>query len=400
MIKEKYSLEVLAISLGRALQSGTLLFINLLYMVYADPKLYVSLGIALAWSGPLSLLVMFGGYISASQLKNKSYQNEEEILQSLLIYRPLIFLCGMLLLALAIPGTDDSTLSFVLIYTCFLVLAGMSDVFLFRKQLFFFMLLNFVNVVLVSSISLLILLSFSNWITITFLPLIAALVVISILIRSGAVTMVGFQFFMNKLGYFLYKTISANFVVLLSSVSLGFFLAVDRLMLPYLIEELSYATYLAALTLSLPINLISVIYGKYTVLKNFHSDSGGVSKKPLQLRRFGFTVLLALGLLPLQSIILSSWTAYEFSLPLQVGLNMAGVLIILSKDNLAKLYAHEGQLIVSVSNILLICVTVPILIFVAENLVAIGAAKFSLSLIYLFILAFLLANKKSLARRY
>ena len=81
MIKEKYSLEFLAISLGRALQSGTLLFINLLYMVYADPKLYVSLGIALAWSGPLSLLVMFGGYISASQLKNKSYQNEEEIVE-------------------------------------------------------------------------------------------------------------------------------------------------------------------------------------------------------------------------------------------------------------------------------------------------------------------------------
>lgn len=400
MIKKNYSPEVLAISAGRALQSGTLLLINLLYMVYADPNLYASLGVALAWSGPLSLIVMFGGYITASQLKNMPTDNEEEFLQSLLIYRPLIFLCGIFFCALTIPGSDDSTLFFVLIYMSFLVLAGMSDIFLFRKQLFFFFLLNFINALLVSSISLLILLPFPNSITITFLPLIAVLITISLLIRSRAVTMIGFKFFINNLGYFLYKTISANFVVLLSSVSLGFFLAVDRLILPYLIDDLSYATYLAAMTLSLPINLISVIYGKYTLLKNFHSDSGEVSKNPLQLRQFGFIILLALGLLPLQSMIISSWTAYEFSLSLQIGLNMAGVLIILSKENLAKLYAREGQLVVSVSHILLICATIPILIFIAENMIAIGAAKFSLNLIYFFILAFLLANKKSLARRY
>lgn len=398
--KNIYSPEILVIFVARVFQSGTLLLINLAYMFYASAQLYASVGLAMSWAGPLSLMAMFGGYISASQLKNKSYENEEEFLQSLLIYRPLIFLCGMLVSVLTIPGTDDSTLFFVLIYMSFLVLAGMSDIFLFRKQLFFFFLMNFINALLVSSISLLILLPFSNWITITFLPLIAVLITISLLIRSRAVTMIGFQFFINNLGYFLYKTISANFVVLLSSVSLGFFLAVDRLILPYLIDDLSYATYLAAMTLSLPINLISVIYGKYTLLKNFHSDSGEVSKNPLQLRQFGFIILLALGLLPLQSMIISSWTAYEFILSLQVGLNMAGVLIILSKDNLAKLYAREGQLVVSVSNILLICATVPILIFVAENMVAIGAVKFSLNLIYLFILAFLLANKKSLARRY
>ncbi|MDC0576764.1 hypothetical protein OAP03_00485 [Gammaproteobacteria bacterium] len=378
--------EVAAILVGRFLQSGMLFLINLVFMSNSESALYVDIGVATAWAAPLSLIAMFGGYISATQIKSKDSLKESNLLQAYLIYRPLFFLSVLILCLYAVVNYTTSFFIFIFSFTTFLVLVGIADAFLFCKKIGLFIVANVLLSFLVGLSSFLVLNEAANLYAINFIWLFGVLILASFLTTCNIITKPGIRFFIKHLQFFLVKNVGPSIIVIMSSVSLGVFLVIDRLLLPFYVTTSDLANYFAAITLALPLNFLAVIHGKHANLNTYHSRFEERSGAESRLRNIFILLLLGLLILPIQWQILIRFTEYEFDILIQTSLNLAACLIILSKPSLAEIYARKRLRIISGINIFLIAVLVPAMIYFSSSFISIGLLRFGFNLLYLFLI--------------
>lgn len=379
-------MEVAAILVGRFLQSGMLFLINLVFMSNSESALYVDIGVATAWAAPLSLIAMFGGYISATQIKSKDSLKESAFLQAYLIYRPLFFLSVLILCLYTAINYKTSFFIFIFSFTTFLALVGIADAFLFRRKIALFITANVVLSILVGLSSFLVLNESANLYAINCIWLIGVLILISFLTKCNIITKTGILFFLTHLRFFLVKNVGPSIVVIMSSVSLGIFLVMDRLLLPLYATTSELANYFAAITLALPLNFLAVIHGKHANLNTYHSRFEERSGAETRLRNVFIVLLLGLLILPIQWQILIRFTEYEFNILIQTSLNLAACLIILSKPSLAEIYAKKRLKIITGINIFLIAVLVPAIIYFSSSFESVGTLRFSFNLLYLFLI--------------
>ena len=381
-LRKKWA-EIGAILVGRLLQTGMLFLINLTFMLYADSGLYVDTGVAMAWASPLAMVAMFGGYMSATQIKTMSSAKDAAYLQGYLIYRPFLFLCFIILCLCLFVDSNSSFFVFIVTFTTFLALGGISDTFLFYKRTALFITANVVVSLLVGLISLLVLYRAENIVVISCVLMSGVLFVGLLLIRSGIANKTGAQFFMINRRFFMGVNIGPSVILLLSSLSLGVFLAIDRLILPYYMAVSALANYLAAITLALPISFLAIIYGKYTLLNNFHSRFSDLTNARFEITGIAVLVFLGIAILPIQSQIITQFTVYQFDIVLQISINMAACLVVLSKQSLAEIYAKKRQIVVSFINLGLLIAIAPVLIYFASDFQEVGITRLAFNFLYI-----------------
>ena len=354
-------------------------------MSQGGSNLFIDTGVALAWAGPSASIAMLGGYISATKVKIKDSAKEACLLQGYLIYRPLLLLL-FLISSFYLMGNNSSFAYLFLSFLSFLVLTSITDAFLFYKGILLFIFLNFCLSLFVSFSSYLVFFNIANITKLTFVWVTAIVVLTIFLAFSNIVSLGGGKYFLKNLSFFLIKNILPSFLIVMSSISLGIFLVFDRLFLPYFMGKSDLVHYLAAVTMALPISLLAVVRGKYTLLKNFYSRFDEVKNSQIGLIEVFSVFCLGLLFLPLQFLVIRYFSSYEFDVFLQLSINLAVCLIVLSKPPLAKIYAENQQKIVTIINLILICLMPVALIYFSSNVIAEGFIRLCFNIIYFVII--------------
>lgn len=352
-----------AIIVGRGLQSGTLFAINLFFMSQGGLDLFIAASLALAWAGPSSILIMFGGYILATQIKLASNSDGKAHLQAYLIYRPtLLLILASTVIFISDVGSD--TFKHILFsYLTFLTLTHITDIFLFYKKIRSFVILNIIHSLSIVSTSFIIWSDSSS-------PIVVLLIWISVYFSlQGAfayqlvIDTTGLVYFFRNIREFMQRKIRSNFIVVLSSLSIGVLSIWDRVIFPEFMNEQNLALYLAAVTLAVPINLLASVVGKNALLKNFDSISAKQESQRVWIARVIGCFSVGIIFLPFQGMYVTNFTSYEFNLLLQSSLNLAACLMVISKFPLAQLYAADKQKTVTLIHLFVILLmTLPLII--------------------------------------
>ena len=334
-----------AIALGRVIQSGLIFLISLAYISYAENTLFVSFSYNLAIGAPIALLIMYGGYIEATQIVNKSKLKNNISLIICLIYRPFLLLITFYLtLSMANFVTTDKIMLTNIV--SFLVCASISDILLFRRKYFKFLYqiifcgltfsINSYLILIQSEIQYMILLLILNKIHLFMILNISMNLTTLSLIYSKK----------NFVDYFIIP-LKRTIWLVASSAILGIFLGLDRIILVNFNNEMDIRHYVIAITLTIPINFLATLLGKKMLLNNYFKNIE-MNKKNNFTERFDnkiliYVCMLNILILPVQKFYAAYIDNFTISVSQQILLNISASIIVVSKPFLANLYFNFKQ---------------------------------------------------------
>ena len=236
-------------------------------MTFADNIIFVKYSYYLALGSPFSLLILYGGYIEATQVSKQSVSSKDVALHLCLIIRPLVFwsvfFVGCLLLL-----KDQQDLGLLISIVSFLSSVAMADIYLFREQF-----MKFLIQIIISSL-VFILIAYITLLELNIIIVYAVVILDKTILfvyynNSKPSLLYSVSFSLKNFFITFVKPVVANIWFVLSSVTLGIFLGLDRIILVNNYDESEVRQYIVALTMTTPINFFAAMLGKSTLLDNF-----------------------------------------------------------------------------------------------------------------------------------
>ena len=358
-------MKVAAIFLGRLIQSGLLFAVSIFYMTYAENALFVNYSYYLALGAPLALIILYGGYIEASQVSQHSSSSREVSLYLCLIVRPISY---WLVFTVVCIYFSEMLPHFVLLIgiVSFLSSVAMADLYLFKEQFS-----KFLIQILLSSTAF-ILISFSALLENSILFALLLVIVDKVLLYTlsfdqNLLNVQSLKILLSDFFDIFLKPIFLNVWFVLSSVLLGVFLGADRIFLVNNFDESQIRQYIVALTMTTPLNFLAAMLGKSTLLDNYLKRkllaSGHKRLLTSNSQILLFIIVINAIILPVQIFASNHINGYIFNFYEQLMLNVAALLIVVSKPELADLYLHLRQKVVVYVTLLMLVVFCFLLFF-------------------------------------
>ena len=382
-------MKITAIFFGRMIQSGLLFAVSIFYMTYAENALFVNYSYYLALGAPLALIILYGGYIEASQVSQHSSSSKEVSLYLCLIVRPisywLVFTVGCINFLEMLPH-------FVLLIgiVSFLTSVAMADLYLFREQFPKFLIQILLSSTAFILISLFAVSENSNFFVLS-LVIVDKVLLLALCFDQNLLNIQSMRILLSDFFDIFLKPIISNVWFVLSSVLLGVFLGADRIFLVNNFDESQIRQYIVALTMTTPLNFLAAMLGKSTLLDNYLKRELLVSGDKRLLTSNSqvllFIIVINAIILPVQFYASNFINGYMFNFYEQLMLNVAALLIVVSKPDLADLYLHLRQKVVVYVTLLMLLVFCFLLFFFGSVGVQTSLIRVCVSLLYLMLIA-------------
>ena len=143
--------------------------------------MFIDLSTSLAYAAPFSMIIMFGGYISATQVATDSVGQTHAYVQAYLIYRPLLLYAALVVIAPFLVDMSSTFMLFVITFCTYLTLGSITDVLLFYAKERMFIFINMALSFFVTCVSLMGLISSKPVVLVYCLLAVAATFVVFLL---------------------------------------------------------------------------------------------------------------------------------------------------------------------------------------------------------------------------
>lgn len=304
-----------------------------------DISIYYDLGIVFSWIPTLALFSMYGAYISSTNIKHNCYSKflRWEIN---MFYRPVI-ICIIISIAITLFDFTPRLKNALIIFYINSMIFCISDLLILKRKI-----LNYIFIATILAmwnfISLFVVLTCNSndifYIYLYFFILI--LLILYYFIKLNILSLMGLMVFIRNIKNYLFVKLKYNITIVLSSFTIGVLGTVDRLSLPFInVSKFEFANYFALVSLTIPINYFSAVYGKYIMIKTISSKDS--------LNRYGILNLiifiLSINLITfyIQRFYIEKYTNYEFCTYTQLLLNCCAIFLLFSKKSTAFLYKNK-----------------------------------------------------------